>query len=174
MFKFATEDKFNLEQYQGVWYEIARMPTDEPTQQVCVSASAKYTLDRSSIMKVVNTCYQIDPETNRKQASAFIIGKAVPTQIPGKLELAFDEYYLVPPVGLPVPIEVPARGQLGSSYLVQETDYQNYSIVANRYDGYFYYLQRTKEYDGFTEVQIKTKAEEYGFDSQELIFSQGF
>ncbi len=118
-FKYEL-DTFDVENYVGKWYEIARHVQTPFQKGDC--GTAEYTLLENGSIKVVNTEY-----TNGQVNQAF--GEANRTDDPFKLKISFGTSII--------------SKLFKGDYRVVDTDYKNYSLVYSCTDiffGKFYFV----------------------------------
>src|SRR5690606_9384883 len=68
----ATVSNFNLEQYLGTWYEIARLPMKHQPED-STDISAVYSLNESGKVRVQNRCLDDDGKLDEAIAEASIV-----------------------------------------------------------------------------------------------------
>ncbi|PCK31166.1 lipocalin family protein [Pseudoalteromonas piscicida] len=138
---------FNVERYTGTWYEIARL--DHAFERGMQNVTATYSENSDGSIKVVNRGYVTD-DSQWKEA----IGKAK--------FVANDEI---------AHLKVSFFGPFYGSYVVFELDedYQ-YAFVTSYNRDYLWLLSRTPQVSKGIIKRFVTTAEEYGFNTDELIF----
>lgn len=138
-----TVDQVDLEQYAGVWYEIASLPTTFARNLVCVTAT--YTIIEDGKVEVLNQGYKGSPDGKLSS----ITGTAwVPnSNEPGQLKVSF------------FPI-------ISSQYNIIVLDEENYSyaMVTGKNYNYLWILSRTPQMDKATYDMLIQKAEDWGYD----------
>lgn len=139
---------FTLEKYLGKWYEVARM--DHSFERGLSNVTAEYSLRDDGGVKVLNRGFE-DASNKWKDAEgkAFFDGDTST----GKLKVSFF-------------------GPFYGAYNVIALDQENYqwSLVAGPDTGYLWILSRTPVLDEAVLDQLLTKAKNYGFDTEALIF----
>lgn len=149
-----TAGAVDLERYQGIWYEQARLPMF--FQRDCVRSEARYRLQDDGNVEVVNRC-----ETKSggwKEAR----GEAEPQQ-PGstdKLWVRFDNWFSNLFPGL-------TKGHYWVFYL---DDNYNVALVGSPDRDYLWLLSRDQEIDSATRDRLLDQAHKRGFDTDELIW----
>ena len=138
---------FDLNQYLGTWYEIARL--DHSFERGLSDVTATYSLRDDGGVKVVNRGYRADDEEwDEAEGKAYFIGD----EDVGQLKVSFF-------------------GPFYGGYNLIELDkhgYQ-YSMVAGPDRSYLWILSRTPEMDPDVLQGLIGKAGELGFDTDELI-----
>ncbi|SFS02327.1 lipocalin family protein [Yoonia litorea] len=77
----SSKAVFDVEQYMGLWYEVARFPV--PFQRGCVGVTAEYALRDDGTVSVLNICRDPDGnESARISGTAEVVG-------PGRLKVRF-------------------------------------------------------------------------------------
>ncbi|ASC58862.1 lipoprotein Blc [Vibrio vulnificus] len=141
-------DEFNLQNYLGKWYEIARL--DHSFEAGLTQVTAQYTLKDDGGVAVLNKGFLAD-ENQWKEAE----GKAyfVNGDSEGYLKVSFF-------------------GPFYGSYVVfalDKTDYQ-YAFVSGPNTDYLWLLARTPTVDQSLIDTFVAMAKERGFDTERLIF----
>ncbi|ELH9601793.1 lipocalin family protein [Vibrio vulnificus] len=141
-------DEFNLQNYLGKWYEIARL--DHSFEEGLTQVTAEYTLKDDGGVAVLNKGF-LDDENQWKEAE----GKAyfVNGDSEGYLKVSFF-------------------GPFYGSYVVfalDKTDYQ-YAFVSGPNTDYLWLLARTPTVDQSLIDTFVSMAKERGFDTERLIF----
>ncbi|EGQ7755910.1 lipocalin family protein [Vibrio vulnificus] len=141
-------DEFNLQNYLGKWYEIARL--DHSFEEGLTQVTAEYTLKEDGGVAVLNKGFLAD-ENQWKEAE----GKAyfVNGDSEGYLKVSFF-------------------GPFYGSYVVfalDKTDYQ-YAFVSGPNTDYLWLLARTPTVDQSLIGTFVSMAKERGFDTERLIF----
>jgi lipocalin len=141
-----TVDKFDLEKYLGVWYEIARY--DHGFERGLSKVKAEYTLRGNGMIKVVNTGYD-----GKRGKQKEVVGKAKVTDVPGLLRVSFFWIFY-------------------SDYRILCID-DNYSwaiVSAGHSDKYLWILSRTEKLTDDAIKNILFEVEKRGFNTKKLIF----
>ena len=80
----VTVNSVDLKKYEGLWYEIAKIPNR--FQKQCISGTtAQYTLREDGRIDVVNSCLEADGSVDRAEGLARIVDK----KSNAKLEVSF-------------------------------------------------------------------------------------
>jgi apolipoprotein D and lipocalin family protein len=143
----AVED-FELQNYLGTWYEIARL--DHRFERGLSSVTATYSLRDDGGVKVVNRGYYADAaEWDEVVGKAYFIGD---TDV-GRLKVSFF-------------------GPFYGAYNVVALDRQDYrySLVVGPNRSYLWILARSPDLDRAIVQRLVDKAEQLGFATDELIF----
>jgi apolipoprotein D and lipocalin family protein len=83
----ATVDHVDLERYQGLWYEIAKIPNR--FQKNCArGTTAEYRLREDGRLTVINQCIEADGQTNRAEGVAKVEDK----ESGAKLKVSFVSF----------------------------------------------------------------------------------
>jgi len=139
---------FELEKYLGKWYEIARL--DHSFEKGLDNVTATYSLRDDGGVTVKNRGYSTDKKV-WKEAE----GKAyfVQDQNDGYFKVSFF-------------------GPFYSSYVVFELERDNYqyAFVSGYNTSYLWLLSRTPTVDETVKTQFIKRAQEGGFDTDNLIF----
>lgn len=143
-------ENFNAAFYQGLWFEIARLPLSYESQ--CVNATAQYVLQTDGSVAITNTCYT-------EQGRSFIatgVAYAPNPSNPANLLVRFD--------GVPGP---------EGSYVVLYTDYDRYAVVGSDSKQFWWLLSRTPTVDEsvLNSFFASSAVEGYSFDN--LIINKG-
>ncbi|TVQ99372.1 MAG: lipocalin [Desulfovibrionales bacterium] len=139
---------FQLEQYLGRWYEIARL--DHSFERGLIKVTAEYSLREDGGVRVVNRGY--DPQKNIwKQAEGrayFVAGPDV-----GRLKVSFF-------------------GPFYGGYNILELDQKDYgyALVAGPTRSYLWILARESRLDETVVRRLTDRAAQMGFPVDELIF----
>ncbi|MGC7836949.1 lipocalin family protein [Pseudomonas wayambapalatensis] len=146
----------NLEQYQGKWYELARLPMF--FQRDCVQSEANYQLREDGQVDVTNRCRDEDGEWQQATGIAQL-------QQPGqtdKLWVRFDNWFskLAPDT---------AKGEYWVLY--HDPDYR-VAVVGHPNREYLWLLSRTPTVSERTRNQLLEVARQRGYDTRELIWRQ--
>jgi apolipoprotein D and lipocalin family protein len=139
--------RLDLDRYQGVWYEIMRLPNsfEEGLEQV----TATYTIQEDDNIKVVNRGF--DPEK-------------------GKWDEADGKAWL-PDTTKPAELKVSFFWIFSSAYKVIALDQENYTyaMVTSDSKKYLWILSRTPHMADETLKMLQDKAAYYGFEVDKLI-----
>jgi apolipoprotein D and lipocalin family protein len=137
----------DLKRYQGLWYEIARLPNFFERKLKC--ATATYSLRADGKIKVVNAGnYITEPE---KKTSTEGVAWVPDAKSPGKLKVQFFW---------------PFSGDYWIMYLDQ--DYK-YVLVGDPGHKYLWILAREKKMDDSTYQMLLQKAVSNGYDVSTII-----
>lgn len=139
---------FQVDQYLGTWYEIARL--DHSFERGLEKVTATYGMREDGGLKVINRGF--DPV---KQEWKEAVGKAYFIDTPdiGKLKVSFF-------------------GPFYGGYNIIELDkpYYNYVMICGPDKSYFWILSRTPQLPYPIKAQLISKAKELGFATDELIY----
>ena len=140
---------FNLEKYQGKWYEIARL--DHSFERGLNKVSAEYTIKENGDVKVLNRGYDTeDKEWNEAEGNA----KFVDSTDTGYLKVSFF-------------------GPFYGSYIIfdLDEDYQH-AFVSGPDTSYLWLLSRTPNPPKAVVDDFIKQASGLGFNVDELIFPE--
>lgn len=138
---------FDLERFQGTWYELARL--DHSFERGLSRVTANYSKREDGKIGVLNKGYLAD-KAKWKQAK----GKAVPLSDEGKGHLGVSFF-----------------GPFYSSYVVFELgEAYDYAFVAGFNTDYLWLLSRTPELGDELKQRFIEAAGSRGFNTEDLIF----
>ncbi len=146
--KIETVKDFNVERYQGKWYEIARL--DHSFERGLSHVTATYTLNDDGSLKVINRGFSA--EKNRfktAEGRALFVNKADV----GHLKVSFF-------------------GPFYSSYAIfdlDKKDYQ-YAFISGYNTSYLWLLARTPSVSKELITRFISHSRQLGFDTSQLIF----
>jgi apolipoprotein D and lipocalin family protein len=141
--------------YQGLWWEVAKIPFIP--EEGCVSASAVYSYDfNDNSFSVVNTCYY----SNEK--SVIIKGKAIVPckEYPGRLYVSFGGTY-------PTLYDI-KKG----NYWIIYTDYEKFSVVTNPEETLMWVLSRSNLVSKYDVECLLMKVTSMGYNTSCLIINK--
>ncbi|WP_404344234.1 lipocalin family protein [Pseudoalteromonas mariniglutinosa] len=146
----APVQNFDLNKYQGKWYEIARL--DHSFERGLEQITAEYSLNSDGSVKVLNRGFSTE-EQQWQQAQ----GKAkfVDEKTQGHLKVSFF-------------------GPFYGSYIVFKLDQENYqyAYVTSYSKDYLWLLSRSPQVSEQQLEDFKNTAQRYGFKTDELIYVQ--
>lgn len=139
--------EFNIEQYLGKWYEIARF--DNNFEKGLVGVTARYSLIEDSLIKVENSGYKNTLSGEKSE----IIGKAkIPDKkIPAKLKVSFFWFFYADYYVLDI-----------------DSDYK-WALVGSSSDKFLWILSRTPKISDNLYLELKEKLNKRGYDTSKLI-----
>jgi len=145
--RLETVSHVDLNQYMGVWYEIALYPNS--FQKGCVGSRATYTLLDDGKVSVLNECY--DGSLSGKLRSAKGKAWVVDKETNAKLKVSFfwffaGDYWII---------------DLGKDY--------EYAVIGHPKRKYLWILSRTKEMDGAVYDGILSRLQDKQYDTSKLI-----
>jgi len=139
---------FDIDQYLGTWYEIARL--DHSFERGLEKVTAEYSLRDDGGVKVVNKGF--DPKKNRWKET---IGKAyfIDDSSVGRLKVSF-------------------WGPFYGAYNIIDLDKGNYSysLVCGPNKFYLWILAREPHMEESLKSKLVKKAKDLGFETEELIY----
>ena len=139
---------FELERYMGKWYEIARL--DHSFERNLSRVTAQYSLRQDGGVKVVNQGFnQKSGKWQMITGKAYLVGK----ESVGSLKVSFF-------------------GPFYGGYHIIALDQQDYSyaMVTGPSLSYLWILSREKTLDRVIVEELVSKAKEWGFDTDKLIY----
>jgi apolipoprotein D and lipocalin family protein len=139
-------ENFQLQNYLGTWYEIARL--EHRFEKGMEAISATYSMREDGGVKVLNKGYKTK-EKEWKVAE----GKAYFVQSPDKGFLKVSFF-----------------GPFYGSYIVMDTDYETYTMISGPDLSYFWILSRQPTLDERILNRLLAQAKEAGFDTSKLIY----
>lgn len=140
-------ENFNLDKYQGIWYEIARL--DHSFERGLEQVTAEYKLMPNGYVKVTNRGF-----STKENAWNVATGKAkfVEREDIGFLKVSFF-------------------GPFYASYVIFELDEQyQYSFVTGPDTSYLWLLSRTPNPDKAVIDKFMTMSKGLGFNTSDIIF----
>lgn len=145
-----TQVNFDVRQYSGKWYEIAKFPLK--WEIGCSNAVAEYTYEPiTKMLYVKNSCETKDGKIYSRE------GKASLTETSGKLKLIFDD-------GLP--------NDGVSDYWVLSTDYMSYALVGGPTKEFLWVLSRSPQMSQCLYKRIvHTLYNVFRYDTQRLLLN---
>ncbi len=141
-------DGFQVEQYLGKWYEIARL--DHSFERGLEQVTAEYSKRDDGGIKVINRGF--DPAKGKWKEA---VGKAYFVETPdiGKLKVSFFG---------------PFYG--GYNIIALDKTYYHYAMIAGPDKSYLWLLSRTPQLPYPIKAQLIAEAEALGFDTDALIY----
>ena len=145
-----TADQVDLKQYQGRWYEIARLPL-RWEKQCAGDVTATYTLRPDGKVDVVNRCLKADGSQSVSKGTAELAKKDGPAS---KLKVTFFWPF-------------------AGDYWILELDPQyRWALVGTPDRNFLWILSRTPLLDKATTDQLLASAKASGFDTSKLIWTK--
>lgn len=143
-------DEFNINQYMGKWYEIARL--DHSFERNKHEVTAEYSLRDDGGVKVLNRAYSVEEKSwGESEGKAYFVEEQ-------------DEGYL----------KVSFFGPFYGSYVVFELDKKNYqyAFVSGPDKTYLWLLARAPEVKEDLINRFVEKSKNLGFNTDDLIFTK--
>jgi len=138
---------FDAGKYVGKWYEIARF--DFRFERNLNNTTAEYTLNENGTIRVVNRGYDtIQNEWKLAEGKAKLVGKSGEAML--KVSF-FGPFYA------------------GYNVIALDSNYQT-ALVAGDSFKYLWILSRTKTIDETIKLEFLKVAEDYGFETKNLIW----
>jgi len=139
---------FNIDQYLGTWYEIARL--DHSFERGLEKVTAEYSLRDDGGIKVVNKGF--DPQNNRWKET---VGKAyfIDDSSIGRIKVSF-------------------WGPFYGAYNIIDLDKENYSysLVCGPNKSYLWILAREPHMKESLKSKLIKKAKDLGFETEKMIY----
>jgi len=164
---------FDLEQYLGTWYEIAKTPNF--FEIGCASAKAEYAQKTRTTVAVKNTCLGEDgrkksrtcEEAGGRGCRGF--NNTVPPVINGEAVVVDPQYPAALRVRFPsepefLPPNIP-------NYLVHSTDYCSYAIVGDTQRKFLFILSRKPTMSKQLFNEVDNFSRNIGYDTSQLIIN---
>lgn len=141
---------FSPTKYEGLWYEVARLPLKWETP--CVASTATYKWEPASrVLDVTNTCQLSDGTALSRH------GTAARTETQGTFLLEFND-------GLP--------SDGASEYIVHATNYVQFSVVGSRSKEFLWILSREPNMQSCVYNYALRKAKALRYPTEKLIVSR--
>lgn len=142
--------KVDIEQYTGTWYEIARLPNRFEKGLKCVTAT--YKMREDGKITVINKGHKIDNPQETKQVQGW--AKIPNPEVPGKIKVTFFWPFF------------------GKYWIIDLDENYQHALVGAPSREYLWILSRTKEMKETTYNNIIKTADEKGFDTSRMIFTE--
>ncbi|MBI9030562.1 lipocalin family protein [bacterium] len=143
----------DLIQYQGTWYEIAKLPNW--FQKKCVkNTTASYQLKEDGHISVINRCVEKDGDINSVEGMARIVDP----KTNAKLEVSFARFLW-------------SNWFWGAYWVIGLADDYSWAIVGGPNHKYAWILAREKKLDDSTLDQIFGILKDQGYDPNKFEFT---
>lgn len=144
-----TVESVDIQKYLGKWYEIALLPNS--FEEGCHCTTAEYSLLDSETIRVVNTCNEdsADGEVDQANGKAFIVEGSYNSKLKVQFFWPFKGDYWI---------------------LELDKDYKNV-LVGSPSREYLWILSRSPQLDNEIIDMLKSKAEQKGFDTSKMIYT---
>jgi apolipoprotein D and lipocalin family protein len=139
----------DLQQFQGKWFEIARLP--RVTESDCTRTTAYYTMVSGSQLTMVNECHLGDP--NGAVRSVSTTARVPDTSVPAKLSLDFGAFY-------------------GDYWIIDVGQHYEYAVVGHPTRQYLWILSRKPTLDPPVLNGILQRAHDKKFETSRLEYTQ--
>ena len=139
----------SLQQFQGKWYEIAKLP--RVTQANCTATTATYTMTSDHELSVAHECRlgSFDGSQRRVAASA-----------------------KVPNLDAPAKMSLEVSGFWGDYWIIDiDAEAKAYAVVGHPSRQYLWILSRTPELDASTLTPLLERAKAKGFEVSHLEYT---
>ncbi len=141
-----TVPSVDLDQYVGVWYEIARLPFSK--QEGCFGSTATYSLQDDGNIGVINRCFDKSFEGEERKVEG--VARVVDSKTNSKLEVQFFWPFW------------------GDYWIISlDEDYQ-YAVVGEPRRRYLWVLSRTPELESTIYDALLESAEGKGYDLSQI------
>jgi apolipoprotein D and lipocalin family protein len=139
----------DLHQFQGKWFEIARLP--RVTESDCSRTTAYYTMVSDSQLTMVNECHVGGP--NGSLRSIATTATVPDTSVPAKLSLDFGAFY-------------------GDYWIIDVGEHYEYAVVGHPTRQYLWILSRTPKLDQPVLSGILARAHDKKFETSRLEYTE--
>ncbi len=139
-----TVPALDLQRYQGLWYEAARL--DHWFQRGCIQSSAEYRLQESGAIAVTNRCVTEAGKQREAQGQALPVAGR-PAQF--RVSFGFFSRLFTP--------------RAGNYWVIALDDNYQWVMVGHPNRKYLWVLSREQGLDTAIREQLKTRARELGF-----------
>ncbi len=146
----TTVERVDLERYQGLWYEIARLPNR--FEKGCEGVTAEYALREDGLIGVVNTCRKDAADGAVKQANGR--ARIVDEDTNAKLEVSFFGPFW------------------GDYWILDLAEDYSLSLVGEPQGRYLWILSRTPSISDDVLSGAVAKLNSFGYDTSALYFPQ--
>ncbi len=145
-----TVSNVDLKRFQGKWYEIAKLP--RPTQVDCYGTVAVYTLTSDTTLSLVHQCNigSLTGPLRESQAS----GKVDDPSVTAKLSVDFG------------------GGFYGDYWIIDLGEHYEFAVVGHPTRQYLWIISRTPTLDEATLASVLKHAQDKGFDTSRLQYTQ--
>jgi apolipoprotein D and lipocalin family protein len=144
------QENFNVNRYQGLWYNAASIP--QPFDQGTAWETAEYKVIDEKTIQVTNTAYESDNSVRGR-----IVGKAEILDLsrPSQLYVTF-------------PTGQPRMTNPVANYLVHITDYESYAVVGSFDGSNLYFLVRNRPIPLNLYLDLVNYAKQLGYNTSLL------
>lgn len=144
-----TVESVDIQKYLGKWYEIALLPNS--FEEGCHCTTAEYSLIDSNTIRVVNTCNQdsSNGEIDQAKGKAFVVEGSNNSKLKVQFFWPFKGDYWI---------------------LKLDKDYK-YALVGSPNREYLWILSRTPQLENEIIDELKSIAQNKGFDTSKLIYT---
>lgn len=144
----------DLDRYDGVWYEIAKIPT--LFEQGCTNTTATYTLQDDGTVDVLNRCFLDTPDGEVNEIEGYAYANDSSN---ADLRLFLDG---VPPATYLI---------IGLDDTPAPDDYQ-WAVVGSNLPGFLWILNRDPQMDEADLAAAQQVVDDQGYDLDDLVFTQ--
>lgn len=149
-----TVSQVDLDNYMGLWYEIARLPNK--FQKGCTNSTALYEWRKDGDLRVTNSC-DLPGQKERESAKGRAWVKNKETMAQWKIQFALTGLRL--------------GFMAGDYWILALDDGYDYVLVGGPSRKYLWILSRTKTLPEETVAQLVATAKAAGFKVDKLIFN---
>lgn len=141
-----TVEKVDLNQYAGLWYEIARLPNSFEKGLECVTA--QYAPDSKGKIEVLNRGYSSEKGTYKTARGT---ARVPDLAYPGRLKVTFFWPFA------------------GNYYIIDLDEQYRHALVGDPSRKYLWVLSRTRTMEAAVYDALLDKAESHGFETGQVI-----
>lgn len=145
-----TVSNVDLKRFQGKWYEVASLP--RPTQADCYGTIAVYTLTSDTTMSLVHQCNLGSMTGPLRESHAN--GVVNDPSVAAKLSVDFG------------------GGFYGDYWIIDLGEHYEYAVVGHPTRQYLWIISRTPTLDATTLATVLKNAQDKGFDTSRLQYTQ--
>jgi apolipoprotein D and lipocalin family protein len=144
-----TVPSVDLKRFQGQWYEVAKLP--RPTQVDCRGTVATYKLTSDTTLDLVHQCH-VGSMTGPLRMSA-AHGEVRDTSATAKLSVDFGGFF-------------------GDYWVIDLGETYQFAVIGHPSRQYLWILSRTPTLDAATLAGVLKRAQDKGFDTSKLEYTQ--
>lgn len=146
----TTVEAVEIDQYLGIWYEIARFPNS--FEKDCEGVTAEYAWRDDGLLSVVNSCRKNDLDGELKVATGR--GKVVDQDTNAKLKVSFFGPFW------------------GDYWIIDLAEDYSLALVSEPKGRYLWILSRTPTISDEVKSDALSKLQSFGYDTSALYFTK--